>query len=149
MKKILILLVVLLVIAGCGSYVAEEAMEEELEADGGDAEVDIDGEEISIEYSDDEVEYTVEGTAGDGWCDEDLFLNVEGMTDDGEMTYTVEVYGVEESGDYEGLCKGEVTWISSDGSMYYVYYFDEDEEHGHVILTGDGVFASYNMEYDF
>jgi len=149
MKKILILFVVLLLIRGCTNYVAEEVAEEQLEVDGGDAEVEIDGEDISIEYSDGEDEFTIEGTTGDGWCDEDLFLNVEGMNEGNEMTYTINVHGVEESGDYEGLCKGEVILSGSEGSMYYVYYFDENEEHGHVILSGGGVFASYNMEYDF
>ena len=42
-----------MLVAGCSSYVAEEAMEEELEADGGDAEVDIDGEEIIISDQED------------------------------------------------------------------------------------------------
>lgn len=154
MKKVMILFMVvsLLLVVGCTENIAEKQMEAQIEAEiGNDADVEIDGDEATIKYEDNEGnDVTVTSSEGSGeWCDDDLFMNVEGMTETGETTYTVNVLGIEKSGEYAGLCKGEVTLTSADGNMYYTYYFDEDEEHGHVIVSGTGVFASYNMEYDF
>jgi len=156
MKKYIAIIFVILLIALSACNPIEEIQEEQLEAEieaesGEDVEVELDDDTYTITSETDEGTVTITGSEGSGdWCDEDLFMNVEGMnTETGELSYTVEFEGIVESGEYEGLCKGKVIMDTEEGTLDYTYWFDEDEEHGHVIIVGDGIYSSYNMEYDF
>ena len=152
MKKILVLFLVLFVISACSSVsneINEEILEQELEANSdADVQVEIEDGTTNVEYSDGDETLTVTATEGntDDWCNEDFMTTIQQTGNEG--LYTVEILGIEETGDYEGYCKGEMQIQSEAGNLIYTYYWDEDE-HGTVMVEGTGAFEGQSMSTEF
>jgi hypothetical protein len=146
MKKILLLLVLLLLVVGCTTGVTEDAMEEQLEAEGGEAEVEIDGEDVYIEYSDGENEIIIDGNTGDNdWCMGNAAWNMQVTGEDGTVSTWVSEF--EDSGEYEGLCHLTFTSEGPEGSSLVETWYTEDGAVSHTEITNDG--ETVTMDYNF
>lgn len=143
MKKIylfisLLLLIVLLV--GCqkaAEKAAEEAMEEQIKAEtGGEAEVNIEGDSMTIETDEGTIE--VKGVEGDDWCMEGTEWTFTSNAPEADANAQWIIKGLVSSGEYTGLCHVEYT-IDIDGQVTTMdYYFEEDGENGYFEMEING-----------
>jgi len=153
MKKIMFLLlaVMLLLVVGCtqsiAENVAENQLEAQIEAEGGDADVEIDGDSVTIEYSDGEGnEISISGSeTGNDWCDGAAAWNMKVTGEDGTVSEWKSEFV--DSGEYEGTCHVTFTSDGPEGSSRVETWYTENGGMSHTEVTNDGetIVQDYNF----
>jgi hypothetical protein len=134
------LLLMLGLLVGCATQVAEKATEAQIEAQtGGNADVDINSGKMTVETDDAKV--TVETNAKEmkGWCDAGTQWKYAATTDQGNANAQWKVVGLMDSGEYKGLCHVVYEGTGPNGEKSTMdYYFTEDGESGYFEMNVNG-----------
>ncbi|MBW2991078.1 hypothetical protein KY348_05240 [Candidatus Woesearchaeota archaeon] len=127
------LLVVLILLTGCGKKVVEKGIEKEM---GGEADVDIGKDKVTVETEEGTVEVT--GTDNDEWCQEgaEWTFTSKQPEEQGDARWIIK--GLISSGEYAGLCHVEYTFESEGETGKMDYYFSEDGESGYFEIEAGG-----------
>lgn len=131
------LLLILILLTGCARRIVEKAAEEEIEErTGGEADVDIGKDKVTVETGEGKVEVT--GMDSDEWCQEGAewkFTSKE-PEEQGDAHWIIK--GLMTSGEYAGLCHVEYTVETEEGTTKMDYYFSEDGESGYFEMEVGG-----------
>ncbi len=134
------LLLMLGLLMGCTTQIAEDKAEAQIEAQtGGNADVDIGSGKMTVET--DEGIVKVETNAQDmkGWCDAGTQWKYAATTDQGNANAQWNIAGLMDSGDYKGLCHVvyEATGPNNEKTTMD-YYFTQDGKSGYFEMNVNG-----------
>lgn len=126
--RLWILFAIALLLAGCSSVVYEDA--------DGQVEVEDQGNgQVNIEIEDGGETIEIEATEGaDFWCQEGAEWNM--MAHDDSVSW--EISGLEEGGEFDGLCHVVYKMKGAGDDANIDYYFTEDGESGWMIMHTGG-----------
>tara|TARA_Y100000031_G_C8180777_1_gene366351 strand:+ start:24 stop:473 length:450 start_codon:yes stop_codon:yes gene_type:complete len=140
MKKLLLLLLLVFVVAlvGCQNVV-EQAMEKQIEAEsGGEAEVDLDEGSIHLETDEGEIDIEYSGTDSKEWCQAGSEWKMSATTEEGNSNAQWIIESLINSGEYSGLCHVIYTAEIPEGDVQMDYYFSEDGKSGYFEMNVNG-----------
>ncbi|MBN2423096.1 hypothetical protein JXB41_07780 [Candidatus Woesearchaeota archaeon] len=148
MKKMLILLLILTIVALAGCQKAQDKIvESQIEKNTGmEADVQSNDGSVTITTEDEEgtkTEITANKGDGESWCQEGAEWK---MTQTGEQDANAQwrIVGIVTSGKYEGYCHVRYTVDSDETQMDMDYYFDEDGS-GYQVMELNG--QTYETEW--
>ncbi|MBN2368469.1 hypothetical protein JXC34_05615 [Candidatus Woesearchaeota archaeon] len=143
MKKafVVMLVLVMLAVTSCVK-VAETVAEKKMEAETG-ANVDIDGNKVTIESDEGKVEIESNIEDSEEWCKEGSNWKMT-ATGEEEGSANMVIKGLMTSGKYEGLCHVEYIIVSEGETTTMDLYLDE-EGGGYQVVQADG--QTFEMEW--
>ncbi len=144
------LLLLIIFLAGCqkaAEKAAAEAMEEQLEAEtGGDVEVNVEDESVTIETEEGTIQAT--GVEGDEWCQEGTEWSFTSSAPESQANAQWIIKGLVASGEYAGLCHVEYR-VEAQGKVTTIdYYFEEDGADGYFEMEMNGQKVKQELHSD-
>lgn len=141
--KIAIIMMALVMLAGCTApiteKISEKAMETQIEkSTGGDADVDIDGSDMTIKTDEGDVNIETKGLDSGEWCKQGAEWKMTANMQEGMGNAQWIIQGLETTGEYAGLCHVVYT-VQGDGQeMKMDYYFNEAGDSGYMEMDVNG-----------